>query len=200
MSSDTENKLWNFANVLTTFRLVVAPIFIGLCIYVYKYDNQTPLLVWTTAILYMLAVASDKFDGDYARKYNLVTNYGKIIDPIADKFLVLGGFAALSYCGWLPWFFTIIVAFRDFGITALRFALLKKTVIAASPLGKWKTVSQMFLIFLFVFPFKYIFPMDQTVAEIFGYLCTGVMWIALVMTIASFVDYLISAIQIVREK
>ncbi len=197
MSVFTESKVWNFANVLTTFRLIVAPIFIGLFVYINKYDNHYPPLVWAMTILYMLAVASDKYDGDWARKYNLVTTYGKIIDPIADKFLVLGGFIALSYCGFLPWFFTIIVGLRDFLITALRFALLKNIVIAASDLGKWKTVSQMFLIFLFVFPFGYFIPLAES--GYFDLFRVVMMWIALVLTILSFIDYLFVAWKAIKE-
>lgn len=199
MSFLTESKVWNLANIVTTFRLIVAPIFIGLFVYVYKYGHETPALVWTVAILYMVAAASDKLDGYWARKYDLITTYGKIVDPIADKFLVLGGFFALSYSGLLPWFFTIIVALRDFGITALRFALLKDIVIAASDLGKWKTVAQMFLIFLFVFPFYYFIEYTPSVFSTLEYVYFFFMCLALALTIFSFIDYLVVMRKALKE-
>ena len=190
MSCDEKKNIFNLANIVTTFRLIVSPIFIFLLVYVYNFDNYSPWLVWTIAILYMLAAASDKLDGYWARKYDLVTVYGKIVDPIADKCLVLGGFIALSYIGVLPWYFTIIVTLRDLIITILRILLLKNVVISASNLAKWKTTFQMFLIFLFVFPFSYIFVFDTFAIFVYKCIFATVYWVAFALTIITFVDYL----------
>ena len=185
----TSGKLWNFANVVTTFRLILAPVFIVLFLQVYHYGNDSVFLVWFVAVLYMVGAATDMLDGYWARKYDLVTNYGKIVDPIADKFLVLGAFVVLSYVGFLPWYFTVVVALRDFVITALRFALLKDIVIAASVFGKWKTFSQMMLIWLYVFPFHFLFD----VSSVLVWVIEVVYWLALGLTVYSFLDYLVLA-------
>lgn len=199
MADNPKISAFNIANVITTFRLIIAPVFIGVYLYVYLYEHTDNLYVWLVAILYMVGAASDKLDGYLARKYEIITDYGKIVDPIADKALVLGAFVCMSITGNLPWLFTVVVAAREFGITALRAFMLKDVVIPASDFGKWKTVSQMFLIFLAVFPFQLVFNMDFIYRDYLHIIFNITMWIALFMTVFSFTDYIYKAIKIRKQ-
>ena len=93
-------------------------------------------------VIFVVAMITDKIDGDLARKHNLITNFGKIADPIADKALTGMAFIGLSIVGDIWWWVTIIVLLREWSVTLLRLSILKKVVIAAADLGKWKTMFQ----------------------------------------------------------
>lgn len=145
----------NLPNILTVLRLVLVPVFVVLV-----WRGQESLLAqWWGLLVFCVAAATDRLDGQIARACGLVTDFGRIVDPIADKALTLGAFVMLSLTLGLPWVFTVLVAVRELGITWLRADLLKRgIVVAASSSGKLKTVLQMLLIFLVLLPWRVCAP------------------------------------------
>ena len=129
----------NLPNVLTTLRIVMVPFF-GWALLQDGGDSVTWRLVAFT--LFVLAMITDKVDGDIARARGLVTDFGKIADPIADKAITGMAFIGLSIVGDIWWWVTVVVLLREWSVTALRLSVLKHVVIAASSSGKSKTVLQ----------------------------------------------------------
>ncbi|MBC7723415.1 MAG: CDP-diacylglycerol--glycerol-3-phosphate 3-phosphatidyltransferase [Burkholderiaceae bacterium] len=148
-AGDTPASPGNLANIITVVRILLAPLFIWMMLA----DNGDlgPLRV-AAAALWVVAIATDSVDGMLARRQNLVTDLGKILDPIADKVLVGGALVCLSLLGELWWWVTIVILVREVGITVFRFAVLRSRVIPASSGGKIKTVLQSVTIPLFLFP------------------------------------------------
>lgn len=149
-SAPSVDVVWNLPNVLTMVRLALVPIFLVCAVAGFRGSLGA---AWTALVVFMVAAATDHLDGKIARARNLVTNFGKIWDPIADKALTLGAFVLLSAMGMLGWWFTLIVAGREFGITSLRSYLLREgIVVPASFAGKAKTSAQMLLIVYLLVP------------------------------------------------
>jgi CDP-diacylglycerol---glycerol-3-phosphate 3-phosphatidyltransferase len=130
---------WNLPNVLTGLRIVIVPFF-GVALLQDGGDS----IVWRTvaAVLFGAAMITDKIDGDIARARGLVTNFGKIADPIADKALTGMAFVGLSIVGDVWWWVTIVVLLREWSVTLLRLSILRRVVVAAAQSGKVKTVLQ----------------------------------------------------------
>ena len=130
---------FNVPNVLTTVRIVLVPFFGWALLH-----DGGDSIGWRCAafVIFVVAMITDKIDGDYARKYNLVTNFGKIADPIADKAVTGMAFVGLSIVGDIWWWVTIVVLLREWSVTLLRLSVLKHVVIAAAQSGKIKTVFQ----------------------------------------------------------
>ncbi|TDD59696.1 CDP-diacylglycerol--glycerol-3-phosphate 3-phosphatidyltransferase [Kribbella antibiotica] len=142
---------WNVANALTVLRLVLVPLFVWLLLRHDGTDTGTRLLA-TAAFL--VAIITDRFDGDIARRWNMVTNFGKIADPIADKALTGAAFIGLSILGELPWWVTVVVMVREWGVTALRFWVIRHGVMPASRGGKLKTVLQAIALSIYLLPWQ----------------------------------------------
>ncbi len=139
--SGTEHKVSNFnlPNVLTTSRIVMVPFFAWALLH----DGGDSTLWRLVAFaLFVLAMITDKIDGDIARSRNLVTDFGKIADPIADKALTGMALIGLSLVGDVWWWVTVLVLLREWSVTLLRLSILRTVVIAASPSGKIKTTLQ----------------------------------------------------------
>ncbi|MGI5951522.1 MAG: CDP-diacylglycerol--glycerol-3-phosphate 3-phosphatidyltransferase [Brooklawnia sp.] len=170
---------WNVPNVLTMLRIVLVPVFAW--IFLANPHDQT-WRWWATAI-FVVAILTDSFDGYIARKYDLVTNFGKIWDSIADKALTGVAFILLSVVGELPWVMTIIILAREWGITALRFAILKYGVMAANRGGKLKTLMQSFALIAFL-------PWLPDLGTWFVALKWTLMWIAFALTVFTGLEYL----------
>ena len=137
MSGPVSN--WNLPNVLTTVRILMVPFF-GWAL---LHEGGDSVLWRSIAFaLFVAAMITDKVDGDIARKRNLVTNFGKIADPIADKAITGMAFVGLSVVGDVWWWVTAVVLLREWSVTLLRLSVLKQVVIAASPSGKLKTTLQ----------------------------------------------------------
>ncbi len=130
---------WNLPNALTTLRIAMVPFF-GWALLVDGGDSA----LWRTVawVLFAVAMITDKIDGDIARARNMVTDFGKIADPIADKALTGMAFIGLSILGDIWWWVTVVVLLREWSVTLLRLSVLKRVVIAAADLGKWKTTMQ----------------------------------------------------------
>lgn len=137
---------WNIANVLTVVRLALVPFFVT-CLFL-------PGVRWRLAALVIFVIASitDHLDGELARRYELVTDFGKIADPIADKALTGAALVSLSVLGELPWWVTVVILVRELGVTALRFWVIRDGVIPASYGGKVKTALQIAAIVLYILP------------------------------------------------
>ncbi|MGW3013498.1 CDP-diacylglycerol--glycerol-3-phosphate 3-phosphatidyltransferase [Streptomyces sp. NPDC001219] len=131
--------LWNIANVLTMLRLVLVPAFVLLLMHDDGTDPVWRVFAWAA---FAVAMITDIFDGHLARAYNLVTDFGKIADPIADKAIMGAALVCLSVLGDLPWWVTGVILFRELGITLMRFWVIKHGVIPASRGGKIKTLAQ----------------------------------------------------------
>lgn len=184
--------IWNLPNVLTMIRLVLVPVFIILIL------NGSVGAMWAALVVFIVAAFTDLFDGKLARERGLVTDWGKIWDPIADKALTLGAFVVLSVAGLVPWWFTVIVAVRELGITWMRSRLLKRgVVVAANSGGKAKTVSQMLLIVFLVFPWDGVLGVSNALFDVTG--LAVIRWIllaiALFLTVWSGMQYVIAAMK-----
>ena len=175
--------LVNIANMLTLVRILLVPVFV-LCLFA----GGTG---WRLAALAAFVVASltDFIDGRLARSRGLVTNFGKIADPIADKALTGAALISLSALGELPGWVTALILLREGGVTVLRFAVIRRGVIAASQGGKLKTLLQMAAICLYVLPASLSPP--APVREV-------VMAAAVVVTLVTGADYVIRAVRLYR--
>ena len=121
------------------FRIVMVPFFAWALL---AADGDNAWLRFLAWVLFALAMVTDKIDGDLARKYNLVSNFGKIADPIADKLLTGMAFIGLAILGDIWWWVVVLVLAREWLVTVVRFAVVSKVVLAADTLGKWKTAVQ----------------------------------------------------------
>ena len=131
---------WNLPNAITVVRILAAPVFFWMLLADAGADGW---LRWAAAVLFILAIATDGIDGHIARSRGLVTDLGKILDPIADKLLTSGALICLSILGELPWWVTAIIVVREVGITIWRLVELRRgNVVPASSGGKLKTVVQ----------------------------------------------------------
>jgi CDP-diacylglycerol--glycerol-3-phosphate 3-phosphatidyltransferase len=179
-----EAGLWNVANVLTMVRIVLVPVFV-----VFLFAGGT---AWRLAALGTFVVASltDVLDGRLARSRGLVTDFGKIADPVADKALTGAALIGLSALGEIPWWVTGVIMFRELGVTALRFWVIRWGVIAASRGGKLKTLLQVIAICLYLLPSALSPP--AVVRELF-------MAAAVVVTVVTGVDYVLQAVRLRRS-
>jgi CDP-diacylglycerol---glycerol-3-phosphate 3-phosphatidyltransferase len=177
----------NAANVLTALRLVLVPVFVALTI---ASDLTDPGLRIASALTFAVAAATDFVDGWIARTWNLVTSFGKVADPIADKALTGAALLLLSSYDLVSWWVTGVILLREFGVTALRFWVIRRGVIAASRGGKVKTAMQSLAIGWYLWPFS------PPVSELAPWL----MGIALVATVVTGADYTVRAIRLRRTQ
>ena len=172
---------WNVPNIITVVRILLAPLFVWMLLADAGDDGW---LRWAAAVLFVIAIATDGVDGAIARRNNLVTELGKLLDPIADKVLTGGALVALSILGELPWWVTIVILVREIGITVYRFVVIRQGVIAASRGGKIKTIVQSVAISLALFPLWTLF--GDWVYWVNGIVMTA----AVVLTVVTGIDYL----------
>jgi CDP-diacylglycerol---glycerol-3-phosphate 3-phosphatidyltransferase len=176
---------WNLANYLTVLRLLLVPVFLVLLL---AQEGQDETLRYTAAAVFLLAAWTDRIDGQIARSRGLVTSFGKLADPIADKALTGGAFVALSVLGELAWWITLLVIGRELGITLLRFFVIRHGVMPASHGGKLKTVLQATAIVM------YVLPLTGLLADV----RVGVMVLAVVVTLVTGADYVVRALTLRR--
>jgi CDP-diacylglycerol---glycerol-3-phosphate 3-phosphatidyltransferase len=138
---------WNIANALTVFRLALVPVFVVALFAGTGHERGLRFLAWA---IFAVASITDRIDGDIARKRGIVTEFGKLADPIADKALVGAALIGLSVLGDLPWWVTVVMLARELGVTLLRFWVIRHGVIPASRGGKLKTLLQGLATGLFV--------------------------------------------------
>ncbi len=176
---------WNVANALTALRLVLVPVFGWLLL---AGGGEQPGLRILAAAVFAVAAVTDRIDGELARRRGLVTDVGKIADPIADKALMGTALVGLSVLGELPWWVTVVVLVREIGITLLRFVVIRHGVMPAGRGGKAKTVLQAVAITLYLLPLPAGW---HTLASV-------VMAVAVVVTVVTGVDYVLKAWRLVR--
>lgn len=179
---ETPASAGNAANIITVVRILLAPVFIYLLI---ADAGDDTYLRYIAAGLFILAIMTDFVDGLIARSRNLVTDAGKLLDPIADKVLIGGALVSLSILGELPAWVTVVILVREIGITVHRLVLARNHVIPASWAGKLKTVVQAVAISLALVPFGTLLGLQQP----FDVLNTVLMSAAVVLTIGSGLEY-----------
>lgn len=166
------------ANKVTIVRILLVPVFIA-CLYLdFPYSN------WLAAGVFVLAALTDSLDGYLARSMNQITTFGKFMDPIADKLLIMSAFIVLVGQGRMHELFAVVFVAREFIVSGFRLvAASQNNIIAAGSLGKIKTVTQIVAVVLLIvdnFPFSLLsFPMD-----------TVALWVSTVFTVWSAIDYL----------
>lgn len=177
----------NLANKITILRILLVPIFILFTIVQFPFHMEAAVAV------FLLASITDKLDGYIARKYNMITDFGKFMDPLADKLLVTGAFLVLIQFGRIEAWIVFIILAREFAVTGLRtLAAAQNIVIAASSYGKIKTVVQIIAVVVLLlknFPFRLInLPMDLIMT-----------YTALIITVISGFDYFIKNKQVIEK-
>ena len=187
---------WNIPNALTVLRILMVPLFLVLLL---ADGGNDVTLRWWALIVFLLAMFTDFVDGYLARRNNLITNFGKIADPIADKSLMAAALIGLAIIVELPWWVPVIILVREFGITVLRFFMIRIAVMPASRGGKIKTVLQTAAIALFLL----IFPLSDVVAPVVYTILLVIAWIimtaAIVVTIVTGVDYCVQAAKLYKD-
>ena len=183
---------WNLPNALTTLRIVMVPFF-GWALLV---DGGSSVL-WRciAGVLFAIAMITDKVDGDIARSRNLVTNFGKIADPIADKALTGMAFIGLSLIGELWWWVTIVILVREWAVTLMRLSVAKHVVIAAAMGGKIKTVLQTLALAGLLLPLRELEGNLEPVGLALWWVSVVLMAAALVMTVWTGIEFFRDAFQ-----
>ena len=176
----------NLANTLTLLRLVLVPIFL---LALFAGDGHQNGFRVVAFVIFAAACITDRLDGLLARNYGMATEFGAFVDPIADKTLVGSALIGLSMLGELPWWVTVLILAREFGVTVLRLAVIRRGVIPASWGGKLKTVVQVLAIGLLVLPLAGPFRVAAAV----------VMAAAIVLTVITGIDYVVSTVREVRR-
>jgi CDP-diacylglycerol--glycerol-3-phosphate 3-phosphatidyltransferase len=178
--------VWNVANLLTMLRLLLVPGFVALMLGNGGHDPAWRSFAWAA---FAVAMITDLFDGHLARTYDLVTDFGKIADPIADKAIMGAALICLSALGDLPWWVTAVILGRELGITLLRFLVIRYGVIPASRGGKLKTLTQGVAVGMYVLALT-------------GWLASLRFWVmaaAVVLTVVTGLDYVRQAIVLRRR-
>ena len=174
----------NLPNKLTVLRVILVPFFVAFLLL----SKSSESLKWIALVLFIAASLTDLLDGKIARKYNLVTTFGKFMDPLADKVLTISGMICLIELGRIPSWIVVIIVARAFIISGFRLIATEHgIVIAANYWGKWKTTFQMIMIILMIVNLPALAMVTQIV-----------MWIALALTIISLITYIQQNMDVVR--
>ena len=172
---------WNIANGLTVFRLGLVPLFV---LALFAAGGHHDGWRWVATGVFALASYTDRIDGQIARSRNLVTSFGKLVDPLADKALIGAALIGLSLLDELPWWITVVVLVRELGVTLLRFWVIRHGVIPASRGGKLKAFIQAVAIGLYVLPLSGWFATGRA----------GIMGLAVIVTVVTGIDYVARAL------
>ncbi|MCT2590559.1 CDP-diacylglycerol--glycerol-3-phosphate 3-phosphatidyltransferase [Streptomyces sp. N2-109] len=173
--------LWNIANILTMVRLLLVPCFVALMLAEGGHDPAWRSFAWAA---FTVAMITDLFDGELARRNNLITDFGKLADPIADKAIMGAALICLSSLGDLAWWVTGVILARELGITLMRFWVIRLGVIPASRGGKMKTLAQGIAVGM------YVLALTGPLASLRWW----VMGLAVVLTLGTGLDYVRQAI------
>ena len=188
MTTQPKPSNYNVPNALTVLRIVLVPVFL---VVLFAHPQDPGWRIAATAV-FVVAILTDLADGHIARKYNLVTDFGKLWDPVADKALTGAAFISLGVLGELSWVIIILILVREWGITWLRAAIAKYGIMAANRGGKLKTVTQSVALAIYLLGLANLPVWLQVVAQV-------IMWAALALTLLTGADYIRSALKIRRE-
>lgn len=180
----------NSANALTLLRLLMVPAFVVL---LFVDGGQNAWWRLGALTVFLLAAVTDRVDGELARRRGLITDFGKIADPIADKALTGAALVSLSVLGELAWWMTCAILLRELGVTVLRFVVIRQGVMPASRGGKAKTVLQIVAIAAYLLPYD-VLPF----AGIIGLAALAIMSAAVAVTVATGLDYVVRAVRLRR--
>lgn len=193
---DSKVSLVNLPNALTVARLVLVPVFVVLGL------QESWTARWLAFVVFAVAAVTDRFDGQLARSWGQITDFGRVVDPIADKALTLGGFALLSFQGFLPWWVTILIAARELGITAMRAVFLRRgVVVSANNAGKAKTFMQIIALGTLFIPWEHFFALSDSNegwVVLMIRLGQALVGVALALTLYSGFTYIIDGVRLVR--
>ena len=173
----------NIANKLTIFRVILVPVFV-----LFMLCNITDYSRLIALIIFITATITDHFDGAVARKYNMITSFGKFMDPIADKLLISSALICLTALGEIPAWAVIVIILREFAVSGIRLVAADNgAVIAAGGWGKAKTVAQMTMIIIFLLNIPQLYILSQIA-----------LYTAVVLTVVSMVDYIIKNKSVIK--
>lgn len=176
----------NIANALTVFRLILVPVFL---VVLFMGDGHETGWRIGAAVVFVVAAITDRYDGKIARSRGLITDFGKVADPIADKALIGAALIGLSILGDLPWWITGVILARELAVTLLRFWVLHLGVIPASRGGKVKTLLQLAAVFFYLLP----------IGGVIHWIAVGLMAAAVVVTVMTGLDYFWQALRMRRR-
>ena len=201
MSEPERVSNWNVPNALTTLRLVMVPFFGWALLHDGGHDTTWRWVAWA---LFVIAMITDKVDGDLARKHNLITNFGKIVDPIADKAMTGMAFIGLAIIhdfmpAWLWWTVTVVVLLREWAVTIARLSIAKDVVMPAKQSGKVKTVMQVVALGGFIAPFGYLTGPLEVFGDLMWWGSAVALAVAVVLTITSGVEFARDVVRHRRE-
>lgn len=194
MAANRPVSSWNLPNVLTTIRILLVPFFIWALWESGTFGEDSMPARWIAVAIFAVAMYTDKLDGDIARARGLVTNFGKIADPIADKFLTGAAWITMSLLGEIWWWITILILLREWGITLMRLVMLRTRVLPASRGGKIKTVLQTAAILVL------LLPLSDLVGQWWLWFGWTLVVAALVVTIVTGLEYVIKASRAPKEE
>ena len=201
MSQPRQVSNWNVPNALTTLRIVMVPFF-GWAL---LHDAGTDLTWrWVAFVLFCVAMITDKIDGDLARKHDLVTNFGKIADPIADKAITGMAFIGLAIIhdflpAWLWWTITVLVLVREWSVTFARLSVARDVVMPAKQSGKVKTTMQAIALGGFVAPFGLLTGSLATLGDVVWWAAAIALAVAVVLTLTSGLEFARDVVRHRRE-
>lgn len=187
LKTTATNNPWNLPNAITVARILAVPFFIWSLVAVS--NNESPLR-WVSELIFIVIMASDGIDGAIARKRGIVTDLGKLLDPIADKALLGGALVTLSILGEIAWWVTIVILVRELGITVYRLVVVNQKVIAASSGGKMKTIFQGVMVGFIVSPLTAWFPYDW-----YRILEQSLVLVSVALTVYSGLQYVVAAVR-----
>ncbi len=177
----------NLPNKLTVLRVILIPFFVAAVLFD---EGDSQIFRYLAASIFIVASLTDMLDGKIARKYNLVTNFGKFMDPLADKLLVCAALICLVELEQLPAWMVIVIVSREFIISGFRLVAAEQgIVIAASYWGKFKTTFQMVMIIVLILDLGGVFDLIGQI----------LVWISLILTVVSLIDYLIKNKHVILE-
>ncbi|WP_336645286.1 CDP-diacylglycerol--glycerol-3-phosphate 3-phosphatidyltransferase [Microbacterium sp. USHLN186] len=177
-------------NAITIARIPLALVFFVLLLAAGTFGAQNPTLRWVAGILFVVAISTDWVDGYLARRHDIVSDFGKLWDPIADKLLTGAGFIGLAVLVEVPWWIVIVILVREWGITVHRFMIVSEHVVAAAWMGKIKTAVQAVALSWALLPLQVWVGLDLWTA-----VTQVLMVIALVLTVASGIDYVVAQVR-----
>lgn len=192
----------NLPNKLTMLRVIMVPFFVVFLLMTPNY----PGFKWVAFGLFVVASLTDLLDGYIARKYNLITNFGKFMDPLADKLLVSAALVCLTALGFIPAWMTIVIISREFIISGFRLIAAERgIVIAAGKMGKWKTAVTMVMLAMMLLGVNTMgFPFDSTetmgVYGVYMLITVILLWISVILTVVSLVDYLVKNKDVMKDE
>ena len=187
----TAKSIFNLPNIITMARILFVPLFIWTLV---EFSNPESPMRWISVLTFIIIMSSDGVDGAIARKRGLITNLGKLLDPIADKALLGGALVTLSVLGEVSWWVTGIIMVRELGITAYRFVVIRKEVVAASSGGKLKTIFQGIMVGFVVSPLTAWFSDWYLIFE------SALVFFATFLTITTGVQYMYAAARARRDR